>query len=137
MGSGAYPVPGEIVPVLVAEDDAGTRKFICATLRTEGYAVLEAESGPAALEVLERRKVEPMLLIADFIMPGMNGGDLAGKVREKHPDARVLFISGHIEETHVQEGVMDGARRLSAHFLAKPFTDEELARKVRAVMLAP
>ncbi|MCK6481370.1 MAG: response regulator [Planctomycetaceae bacterium] len=121
--------------VLVAEDEEGTRKFLCAALRAEGYTVLEAENGGAAERAAGRFGVPVDLLVTDYVMPDFDGHELARRLRERFPHLKVLIVSGHIEEESVQKGVLEETFKRGAAFLQKPFDAEDLARKVRAVLL--
>ena len=121
--------------ILVAEDEEGTRKFLCAALRAEGYTVLEAEHGAAGEKAAARFGVPIDLLVTDYVMPDFSGHELARRLREKFPGLRVLIVSGHIEEEEVQKGVLEETFKRGAAFLQKPFDAEGLSRKVRAVLL--
>jgi len=123
--------------ILVVDDDPVVRRYATGNLRTEGYTVLEAENGPAALEVQRKFGVPLDLLITDYVMPGMDGRELARNLRVHCKDLSVLFISGHIEEDLVQSGVLEAAFREGGQFLQKPFDSGRLLRKVRAMLIAP
>lgn len=112
--------------VLIAEDEPLVRTLAMRTLEREGYQVVGAEDGRAALDMLDSRAVRPDLLITDVVMPRLNGRQLSDAVDERWPGLPVLFISGHLgNDTIVQRLVPPGAA-----FLQKPFTPEALARKV-------
>jgi CheY-like chemotaxis protein len=112
--------------VLIAEDEPLVRTLAMRTLEREGYQVVGAEDGRAALDMLDSRAVRPDLLITDVVMPRLNGRQLSDAVDERWPGLPVLFISGHLgSDTIVQRLVPPGAA-----FLQKPFTPEALARKV-------
>ena len=130
------PVDGKSGPitVLLAEDEPAVRAFACTTLRAEGYTVLEAPDGAAAEKAAGKYGVPPDLLITDFVMPGVDGAELASRLRPRFPRMRVLFISGKVEDEGVQEGLMQEAFKKGASFLQKPFDAESLLRKVRAVL---
>ena len=123
--------------ILVAEDDGGTRKFLCAILRGQGYTVLEARDGASAEEAAGRYGVPVNLLITDYVMPDYTGPELARLLRTKFPALKVLIVSGHVEKGEVQRGVLKTVFKEGAAFLQKPFTADELERKVRAVLLSP
>jgi signal transduction histidine kinase len=112
--------------VLLIDDDNAVREVTRAILDELGYRVLEAGSGGAALDLIER---EPQidLLIADFAMPGMNGAELARLAQAKRPTLPVLFVTGFADRTALA-GVSE------ARIVSKPFVDEELAHKVRLVL---
>lgn len=102
-------------------------------LRRTGFQVLTATDGAEALTRLEGLgDTELDLLLTDAIMPGMRGSELAGAVRESHPRARVLFMSGYDADEVISREVSDRA----AGFLPKPFTPRELREKVREVLAA-
>ena len=112
--------------VLIAEDEPLVRTLAARTLEREGYQVVIAEDGRAALDMLDSRAVRPDLLITDVVMPRLNGRQLSEAVGERWPGLPVLFISGHLgSDTVVQRLVPPGAS-----FLQKPFTPEALARAV-------
>jgi PAS domain S-box-containing protein len=123
----AFPAHGETV--LVVEDDARVRRVTTSRLRQLGYHVIEADSGPSALEVVTRAdRVD--LLFTDIVMPGgMNGFELAEAVRTSRPGVRVLFTSGYAEPELL-------ARREtgSSDWLRKPYAAVDLARKLREVL---
>jgi CheY-like chemotaxis protein len=92
--------------------------------------VLEAGDGAAALEQARTREGRIDLLLTDIIMPGMSGRRVAEEFAFLRPDAKLLFMSGYIDDAIVRRGVLDAG----IPFLQKPFTVEELAGKVREVL---
>jgi two-component system, cell cycle sensor histidine kinase and response regulator CckA len=72
------------------------------------------------------------ILVSDVIMPGLSGPELARRVREMRPDIKTLFMSGYTEELVNADGRLDGMDG----FLSKPFTAEELTRKVAEILAA-
>ncbi|MBN2352845.1 MAG: response regulator [Spirochaetales bacterium] len=117
---------GEGVIILV-EDDEMVRSITAIELEKLGYQVLPLKSPEDALSAFRQRKPAFKLLITDVIMPGMNGIELKTQIAALQPGIKVLFMSGYTANTIVHHGVLD--KKL--HFLQKPFTLEELARKVR------
>jgi PAS domain S-box-containing protein len=117
-------VPQRRVALLV-DDDSAVRDITAARLRQLGFEVLEAGSGGAALDLLDRTP-QVDLLVADFAMPGMNGVEVAQQARARRPELPVLFVTGYADQTALA-GV--GEERV----VQKPFRDDELERKVRAV----
>jgi signal transduction histidine kinase len=124
------PGPGEPPPilapaagrtVLVVDDEAPVRALAAETLELLGYRVLQADSGAAALALLEREV--PDLMLFDYAMPDMNGAELAGLVRARLPDVPIVFASGHADTAAV-EAALGG----QATILRKPFNMETLAR---------
>src|SRR5205807_7288969 len=110
------------------EDEVSLRTFTCTLLRNNGYTVIEAEDGEEALRLAEQYKQPIHLLLTDMIMPGMNGPAVAEKLASVHPEARVLFMSGYTG--FVTRGLIDP----HAVLVSKPFTREELLRKIQQVL---
>jgi PAS domain S-box-containing protein len=117
--------------ILLAEDDAGVRAYTGQVLRSLGYTVISAASGPEALDVVRvRPDVAIDLLVTDVVMPGMSGVDLQKDLRQLRPDLKTLFVSGYAESSMFEMG---GVER-GASVLRKPFSPAELGRKVREVL---
>ncbi|MCC6489410.1 MAG: response regulator [Candidatus Hydrogenedentes bacterium] len=116
--------------ILVVEDETAVRAVVQRILTRHGYKVLTAENGDHAFQSVAQHDGAIDLLLTDMVMPGMTGRELAERVREAHPDIRVLFMSGHIENQDAQFI----ARQDSRSFLQKPFTAATLIRKVQDVL---
>jgi len=114
------------------EDEAAVRASSVDALTELGYRVLEADGGEAALKLLDAHP-EIALVFADVVMPGMNGRKLADEARQRRPGLRVLFTTGYSRNAVVHNGVLDPGVDL----LGKPFTLDELAAAVRAVLDRP
>jgi nitrogen-specific signal transduction histidine kinase len=127
------PIEGGVETILVVEDQQTVRAFVVAALRQCGYDVLEASDGNEAIAVAGRHPGRLHLLLTDVVMPGMNGKELSGRLKELRPDLKVLFISGYTADAIAHRGVLDRG----VAFLQKPFSPEELARKVRDALAAP
>jgi two-component system cell cycle sensor histidine kinase/response regulator CckA len=119
--------------ILLVEDEDGVRVFGARALRHKGYSVLEADSGEAALDVIESYDGPIDLLITDVVMPRMDGATLAEQLRRGRPDLRVIFISGYAEDAFRKR--LDSPQDM--YFLPKPFSLAELAGKVKDVLSAP
>ena len=115
------------------EDDDDVRGMTREALESQGYTVLAASRGHEALEILKRHAGPVHLVVTDVVMPHMNGGELAQRLRAACRGIRVLFISGYTDDPAVRRDVLDAG----APFLQKPFDLEALARKVREVLDAP
>lgn len=112
--------------VLVVEDEERVRALAVDALHEMGYTTLIADCGKAALEVLEAHP-EVVLLFTDIVMPDMNGRKLADLALERRPGLKVLYTTGFTRNAVVHNGILDPGVR----FIAKPFTLELLAQKVR------
>ena len=115
--------------VLVVEDEERVRHLSVDALRELGYVVVQAADASQALTVLEMQPTVD-LMFTDIVMPGMNGRRLADIARETRPNLKVLYTTGYTRNAIVHNGVLDPG----VAFLPKPFTLEQLARKVREVL---
>jgi DNA-binding response OmpR family regulator len=119
--------------VLVVEDDHAVRAIARTALTRQGHHVLTAGDAAEALAVARAHPGPIHLLLTDVVMPGMGGRELAERVVAERRGVRVLFMSGYTEDEVLHRGVSAEAMA----FLPKPFTPEELAARVRAVLGAP
>ena len=103
---------------------------ISAMLTRLGYRVLAASSAEAAIELAQTRLRQVDLLMADVVMPGMNGGQLVERLRVRRPDLKALFVSGHPTDALLGRTGDDGRTVL----LAKPFTVDELTGQLRRLL---
>lgn len=125
-------LPGSGKTILVLDDEADVRKLITTVLSSEGYRVLTATSGEGAIKALKRSKQPVDLALLDVVSPGMSGPMVADRIAELNPKLPVLFISGYGDTIVVQRYVVDKGYAL----LAKPFTGEELTKKVGEMLAA-
>ncbi|MGQ0662779.1 MAG: ATP-binding protein [Pseudomonadota bacterium] len=116
--------------VLLVEDEDAVRLFSARALRNKGYRVVEAQSGGAALDILDKFGGNIDLMVTDVVMPHMDGTTLIKVVRERRPQIKVICISGYAEESF--RARLDKAE--GVHFLPKPFNLDELAGKVKDVL---
>ena len=126
----AEAVPGGSETVLVTEDEEAVRHLVCRVLRARGYRVLEARHAEAALELVETAGEPIDLLVSDLVMPGLGGQALAARLVGLRPGLRVLFITGYAVEAVGHQGRLPTGHAL----LEKPFTADQLARKVREAL---
>lgn len=115
--------------ILVVEDEDRVRAVSVETLRELGYSVIEAGGAKEALRKI-KDGTTPDLLFTDVVMPEMTGSELAKIVRELCPGIRVLFTTGYTRNAIVHNGVLDAG----THLISKPYTIEDLAKKVRALL---
>ena len=115
--------------VLVVEDENAVRVLLVGMLDELGYRVLAADGGTGALQLLDAHP-EVALMITDVVMPGMNGRELADTAARRRPGLPVLFTTGYSRNVMVGDGVL--ARDVQV--IGKPFSLEELALRVRAIL---
>lgn len=118
--------------VLLVEDEGAVREFTKIALQRSGYRVIEAESAEVALELLESMERLIHLLLTDVVLPGIDGRELARRVCERRPEARVLFMSGYTRALCTE----DGYRMPGVQLIEKPFTAQALLARTRQ-LLAP
>ena len=94
-----------------------------------GYKVHEAGNGREGLQFFQTHQDPVDLLVCDVVMPGLGGREFAERALQLRPGLKVLFVSGHTQDTVLREGVKRGTR-----FLQKPYTPDALARKVRETL---
>jgi len=116
--------------VLVVEDEAPVRSVARQVLERHGYTVLEAPSAEAALDLATRYSGTIHLLLTDVVMPGLNGRELASRLADLRPDARVIFMSGYTDDAVTRHGVLEPG----SAYVQKPFTPDAIARRVREVL---
>ena len=116
--------------ILVVEDDPTLLKLTRRMLERLGYIVLAADNHGAATALVQQYSEKIHLLIADVIMPEMNGRDLAEKLLTVHPEMKVLFMSGYTANVIAHHGVLEAG----VHFIQKPFSMEDLSDQVREVL---
>jgi two-component system cell cycle sensor histidine kinase/response regulator CckA len=114
--------------VLLVDDTDAVREMIHRVLTGFGYTVLLARDGAQALDVSEKYHGQIDLLLSDVVMPGINGPELAIRLRMRRPTLRVLLMSGYDEHSLGAGGAS------YASFIAKPFRPELLGQRVRAAL---
>jgi PAS domain S-box-containing protein len=116
--------------VLLVEDEDELRRLVARELAWRGYRVMEASGGHEALEMTGSLGEQVDLLLTDVVMPEMSGIELARRLTERWPSLPVLFVSGHLQGRRaVREDLPE-----DSELLAKPFTPDQLARRVRQVL---
>jgi len=124
---GSRPGQGTI---LVVEDQETVRDLISHILRSSGYCVIQAGSGPQALALADAQVDSIDLLITDVVMPGMSGRELAARLTGRRESLRVLFMSGYAPNGTPHEGVPDS----SAAYLQKPFSPAQITARVGEIL---
>ena len=116
--------------ILVVDDDDGVRRISRRMLERAGFDVLEAATGPEALDVAANHEGPIDLMVLDVLMPGMTGNQASHHLRDLRPGVPILCISGHPEN----EAVRYGMAGHGAVFLQKPFTFDQLAAAVQGLL---
>jgi CheY-like chemotaxis protein len=116
--------------VLVVEDDPTVLGLTGELLMASGYQVLQAHTPQVALEQARSHATPIDLVLSDVILPGMKGPELVEKIREIHPHARALYMSGHAQDVIAHHGIL----KKGTVFLSKPFTAAALREKVAGVL---
>ncbi len=122
------PLQGEGT-ILVVEDEPALCSLTAGALKKLGYSVLSAGNGVEALLAAEQYSGRIEILVTDVVMPRMGGPELVEKLRQKRDGFGVIFISGHVDPIAVENASMTS----EASFLNKPFSAEQLARKVSEI----
>ena len=118
--------------ILVVDDDSNLLEAVREILQAHGYEVLKAISGEEALRAAQAHSGPIALLLADVVMPGLSGPDVAHRLRSTRPDTKVLFMSGFTNDVVFSRGLDPGDP-----FLVKPFRPDALVRKVQDVLRSP
>jgi PAS domain S-box-containing protein len=116
--------------VLIVEDDQLLREITCEVLGGAGYSVLCANTPGDAIRLSEACKERIDLVLSDVVMPQMNGLDLAKRLRERHPDLRLLFMSGY-SQTDLEDRV---ALEPDTPLIPKPFSNQALTDQIREIL---
>jgi len=115
---------------MIVEDQESVRGFAAAILRRHGHIVLEASTSAEALQLAQNHSEPIHLLLSDVLLPGIPARELTDRISNLRPGIHVLYLSGHTEDTIVQQGILDPG----VHLLSKPFTPDELIRRVESAL---
>jgi len=113
--------------IVVVDDQEDVRALMALMLRRKGYSVIDAPTGADAIRMIESHAEPVDLLVTDVMMPGIGGRELYQYLSSRHPDMKVLFVSGYTDEVFYGTNV-------GMAFLAKPFLLDTLARRVRDIL---
>ena len=114
----------------MVEDEDAVLELTHSMLDSLGYTVISAGSPEEALHKVGNHDGEIHLMLTDVIMPGMNGKDVAEKIRETRPAVKLLFMSGYTANVIAHRSMLDPG----VQFISKPFTIQQLSVKVRKVL---
>ena len=127
------PSPQARETLLVVDDEEMVRRLAARMLLNLGYRVLEAGSGQEAVRLLRRGAHRIDGVLTDVAMPGIGGRELGETIANCWPKIRVLYMSGFASHRMVREGTLDP----SVPFIQKPFTSEQLGRRIRELLTRP
>jgi len=122
------PLGNEVI--LVVEDNHEVRKVTGRILRMQGYRVLEASNPSIAFSTCTQHEGPIHLVMTDVVMPEMNGPDLVKRIISQYPEMKVLYMSGYVKNFISHQGILGK----EMDYIQKPFTVNELAKKVREVL---
>ena len=125
-------LPGGTDTILLIEDEPGLRAAAREFLELKGYTVLEASSGTEAVRLANEYKLPIQVILTDLVMPGMSGTEAVKEIKQKHANARVVYMSGYTDRALGPEVMADGAI-----FIQKPFSLDHLAKKLVDCMSPP
>lgn len=112
--------------VMIIEDDQDIRKYINDLLLDQGYSIIEASDGVKALELIEKKR--PDLIVVDLGLPNLSGESVITAARKKHSDLPIVILTGKDSVTDIVKGFNLGAD----DYLTKPFKGEELIARIKA-----
>ena len=116
--------------ILLVEDDDQVRAFVRTLLTTDGFRVIEAQTGAEGLRLAQEHDGKIDLLLSDMLLPEISGYDVAAQVKARHPEMKVILMTGWVEGEIVQRCVSE----LGAAFLDKPFVPAKLRELVRELL---
>ena len=116
--------------ILLVEDETNLRRLAQQYLEKQGYTILEAEDGAAALQISAGHQGAIDLLLTDVVMPGMNGRELSTQITAQRPEIRVLYMSGYTENAIGHNGLLE----VGINLLQKPFSLPALKERVRELL---
>jgi CheY-like chemotaxis protein len=131
--AGPEPATRRQEVILIVEDEEIVRSLYAKILRLRGYTVLEASNGREALSVAEGHPDPFQLLVTDIVMPEIGGRELALRLAPARPGMKVLYLSGYTDDTLALRRIQEAG----AAFLLKPFSPDDLARKVHEILSQP
>ena len=119
--------------LLIVEDEATLRMLAQRTLEREGYTVLAAEDGYEALAIADAFAGTIDLVLADMVLPGLDGSEVAVRLARVRPSLRVMYMTGYTDDPLFRHGVVDAC----ADVLEKPYTTAQLIEAVRRALESP
>lgn len=118
----------EEIRILIVEDEASIRKFININLSINGFAVIEAESGERALDMID--EYNPSIVVLDIMLPGIDGFEVCQRIRETRPDIIIIMLTARGQDMDKIMGLGLGAD----DYMVKPFNPLELVARIKAIL---
>ncbi len=118
----------EGIKILICEDEGSIRKFININLCINGFTVIEADSGEAALEMIDKHN--PMIVILDIMLPGIDGFEVCQRIRESRPEIIIIMLTARGQDMDKIMGLGLGAD----DYMVKPFNPLELVARIKAIL---
>lgn len=130
-GASAETRTGTAGTILLVEDDPSVRGLVSRLLKLQGYTILVAENGRAALPVWDKNRDNIDLLLTDVVMPqGLSGRELATRCQAENPHLQVIYTSGYNVEMSTQHNWL----KSGIQFVQKPYRPEQLLQAVRVAI---
>jgi len=126
----ATSIAGGDETILVVEDEDGVRELASTVLTRHGYTVLAAATPRQGIELADAHQNPIHLVLTDVVLPEISGRAMVTEIQRRHPEPRILYMSGYTDDAVVHHGVLDSGMS----FLQKPFTGGGLLRKVRELL---
>jgi DNA-binding response OmpR family regulator len=114
--------------VLLVEDEASIRRFTKIVLKKQGFNVLEADSGESGLDLVN--KENPLVVLLDVMLPGINGFEVCKKIRENNPNIGIIMLTARSQDKDKIDGLNHGAD----DYLVKPFNPLELSARIQSLL---
>jgi CheY-like chemotaxis protein len=124
-------IQGDLETILLVEDDDNLRRLIEAILKKNNYTVFSSNNPMEGLEIYRQEHDSIDLVLSDIMMPDKNGFELASDMKEIDSDVKIIFMSGHEQDSLSEEKISN----LSIHFLQKPFTPTTLIQTLRTIFV--
>jgi len=121
---------GNAASILLVEDESTVRDMLSEFLRDRGYQVTTAENGQDGLDKIAARSEAFDLVISDAIMPGLGGREMVARIRQTHPDMKVLLMSGYVADMLVRRDIAEQVEQ----YIEKPFHLDSLAAAVNRLL---
>jgi CheY-like chemotaxis protein len=122
-------VSGKLETILVVEDEIAVQRLVSRILSKNGFKVFVANNGEEALGIVGDHGNDLTMLLTDIILPDIRGDEVAKRILEKHPDLKVLYMSGYVDRDFGQFNIDE-----TVALLQKPFSPDALALKVRDIL---